>query len=216
MTHIEAIVKYAGEDGMRSDSEYGPLWTNGYLAIQSGYPGRQKERLASTWATNASREDSLALPGKLYESAGAYVRGLLVGDKEAVYVNEALYRALSESGASAFATKDSEPVAFRDGGRMVGLVMPMRYLPLEYTVATEMPTDAQLFAKYACEENGFYLQSKAELRKRFASELRDVARELRDAREALNEAQESLDAFEEDHAAILAKITALDKEPVIA
>lgn len=215
MTHIEAIVKFAGEDGIRSDSEYGPLWTNGHLAIQADYPGRQQERLASTWAANAAREDSLALPGNLYESAGAYVRGLLVGDKEAVYVSEALYRALSESGVLAFATKDSDPVAFRDGGRMVGLLMPMRYRP-DYAVATETPTDAQLFAKYACEENGFYLQSKAELRKRFAAELRDIARELRDARGALNEAQESLDAFEEDHAAIMAKITALDKEPVIA
>lgn len=208
MTHIEAIAKSG--DQMRANVYDSPVWSNGHIAVQGDFPGRLMPALPRLWTSIASRtSEIIAIPGAAAIEGEHVFRELLSESGLCVWVDEAYLRCLAFENVTIHIEAYDKPIAFRLHGQLIGIVMPFKKV-FDLSPICE-PTDEQVFASFACEENDFYMQSKDAMRARLVEELKDARRELICANEKLAEAQEEVDEYESDVRMIELKIVAINQ-----
>ena len=194
LDHIKAILAagYPASKGFVIDGKL--VATNGHIAVvvpdDFELEDKAFDKLEPVWRKALANESHPAELGEVGKpNANYWYR--TIGP---CMVNETFVRALGSECEWSVSARD-KPLVVRSGSVVVAVVMPVR--PTELTSCVE-PTDEDLFSSLACEANGFYLISNAEIKERIASkqeeldgiedrigELEEEADELRNAITAL-------------------------------
>lgn len=187
LSHIEAIVKasdrsfYAEVDGVR-------IWSNGHIALPGDWPAdRQYSYVADAWKAGSSRSVEVAIEGRLRKEAGAFYRALIPAVGQFVWINEACLRTFRGDGISTHIDGPNRPIVFRRDGELVALAMPVK--DVKGDEAAEA-TDAEVFERFAREENGFYLQSTEWIERHFDSLIKEARVKVEQAISRTSDAEE--------------------------
>jgi hypothetical protein len=198
LDHIKAILatEYLASKGLIIDGKL--VATNGHIAVvvpdDFELEDRAFDRLEATWRKGIGAATTKAEVADLRLGSDTWIRKI-----GPCFVNERFVRAFGpecEWHASAF----DKPLVVRLNGDIVGLVMPMRAQIME--PCSVEPTDEQLFAPIAGERNGFYLISDSEIKKRIASE----QKELDEIEDRIGELEEQADELRNAITALEAKL----------
>lgn len=205
MTPLEAIVK-ATASPKRAEHEGGVLWSDGHILAKADFEGKDLPScVVDVWERNASRKwevaAELGVCVRSVSGGNASIYRELTGGAIRTWINEAYRQALQSDGVTCFVTGgSSEAITFRDAaGLLMAVAMPVRDGGVGDPT---QPTQAEVWASFACPANGFYMQDKAALLESIREELEDVERSMNEARTELEdlaadaaELQSSIDAL---------------------
>lgn len=174
LDHIRALAK----DGMSRHLNHNglDLWTNGHILIPAKVEGsKELDSIAKVWDEVCGRIDVPVTASGPIHGGGpneGHSRQLSSDPSLSVFINETYRSILSADGAEPYLFGREKPIAFRKHGVLVGLCMPMK---AQFgKVATEDPTEAQLFEVFACAENDWYLQGSTMIRRELAKIQADI------------------------------------------
>ena len=157
--HIDALLRWS-HSAKHADLNGRKLVTQGYFACEyESFNGESEHypKLSESWEKWAKRGANPAKVGDCFAVGEFFYRS--IGN---AFVNEAYLRCFLAEGVTFTTTaKDKEVLIHSASGEFVGALMPVRYEAKGETIPD--PTDAQVFAHFSSEENGFYLASDKEL-----------------------------------------------------
>jgi len=155
---IEAIAKYEHTYALNHNGT--DLWTDGHLCLAAKVSAetKQVDSIGTLWDRIQARQDSPLVRSEAItkDFCGRFYRSLN-GEHGTFVVDEAYWRLVRNLGTP-YATTEKEPVAIRSNGRLTAMLMCMRSGGDCGEKTDIIPSDPELFARFACQENGWHLQ----------------------------------------------------------
>lgn len=159
--HLEAILRgseyskhFTLPDGTR-------LRTNGHLACIGtvAYENKESEYepLGTLWLKSLEVKPNPTTPGSIFKDGKHFLRKFPLN-----LIQEAYFRCFDCPTVTWTETGEKEPVYVHEGGKLVGIVMPMNFVSGE---PVESASDADVFDLFACALNDYYLVDYKEVRK---------------------------------------------------
>ena len=202
--HIEASCK--GEWLHSAKHGETRLLTNGHIMFpftgEFEIPAdvRDLPKAAELWAESLAKKPEPVEIGGLFDEGQHLCRK--VGE---VFVAERYMRCFGEGVTWTPTGKFDKPVLVHRDGELVGVVIGMKYAGKPNT--DPEPTDVEVFAPFAGDENAWYLVDA----KRLQSKLGQAREEMDELRDRLDEAQQDYDSASREVASLRARLAALGK-----
>lgn len=185
--HVWAIMNSGRFGPCRWDEVDGrKLMTNGILITDliEGVPlsAEQYGPIARKWATVCASAGQESTVGIIYKESEGWYRA--IGES---FIDEAYFRCFDAPGITWHTNGGINPIIVKNGALVIGViavVINLRSLePCETT-----PTDAEVFAHFACPENDFYLLSGDDL----GSEISKVEAEIAEVEEEISKLKDEI------------------------